>query len=161
MLEYTPAIMDAVLNETQFWGARLSFDTGSFISYDVEPFLSSLFTHAPEGSSAYPISRAQGLLPLNRRIEARASVGGRCPSRFAASRVRIVVFVVGVDAALLRIGRQLAHEVVVLPATASVVDAAADCVPQEDLAPRNFKIGQWSLRSLFPRTTGEIRVLLS
>ena len=49
----------------QFWGARLSLQSGFFISYDVEPFLSSLLSHAPDGSSAYPPSRAQGLLPLN------------------------------------------------------------------------------------------------
>ncbi|KAH9925023.1 FAD-binding domain-containing protein [Epithele typhae] len=66
VLEYTPAIMAAVKNESEFWGERLSLTaSGSFISYDVEPFLSSLFSHAPEGSSAYPPSRAQGLLPLN------------------------------------------------------------------------------------------------
>ncbi len=39
--------------------------SGSFISYDVEPFLPTLLSHAPEGSSAYPPSRARGLLPLN------------------------------------------------------------------------------------------------
>ncbi len=39
--------------------------SGTFISYDVEPFLSSLLSHAAEGSSAYPPSRSQGLLPLN------------------------------------------------------------------------------------------------
>ncbi|KAI0767639.1 FAD dependent oxidoreductase [Fomes fomentarius] len=65
LLDYTPAIMDAVVNETKFWGSRLSLASGSFISYDVEPFLSSLLTHAAEGSSAYPPSRSQGLLPLN------------------------------------------------------------------------------------------------
>ena len=49
----------------QFWGEHLALQSGTFISYDVEPFLSSIFSHAPEGSSAYPPSRAQGLLPLN------------------------------------------------------------------------------------------------
>ncbi|KAI0752556.1 FAD-binding domain-containing protein [Daedaleopsis nitida] len=65
LLEYTPTIMEAVLNETKVWGPKLSLQSGTFISYDVEPFLSSLFTHAPEGSSAYPPSRSRGLLPLN------------------------------------------------------------------------------------------------
>ncbi|KAH9848116.1 FAD-binding domain-containing protein [Lenzites betulinus] len=65
LLSYTDKIMDAILNETKFWGSRLSLEGGTFFSYDVEPFLSSLFSHAPEGSSAYPPSRAQGLLPLN------------------------------------------------------------------------------------------------
>ena len=49
----------------QFWGEHLALQSGTFISYDVEPFLSSIFSHAPEGSSAYPPSRARGLLPLN------------------------------------------------------------------------------------------------
>ena len=57
--------MAAVANETAFWGARLSLQSGFFISYDVEPFLASLLSHAPDGSSAYPPSRARGLLPLN------------------------------------------------------------------------------------------------
>ena len=84
LLDYTPTIMDAVLNETkvytshrvllcgvltptpsQFWGSKLALHSGGFISYDVEPFLPSIFSHAPENSSAYPPSRARGLLPLN------------------------------------------------------------------------------------------------
>ncbi|KAI0773004.1 FAD-binding domain-containing protein [Trametes elegans] len=65
LLQYTDKIMDAVLNETKFWGERLSWKTGHFISYDVEPFLPSIFSHAAEGSSAFPPSRAQGLLPFN------------------------------------------------------------------------------------------------
>ncbi|KAI9069033.1 FAD-binding domain-containing protein [Trametes sanguinea] len=65
LLQFNDRIMDAVLNETKFWGERLSFQSGSFISYDVEPFLSTIFSHAPEGSSAYPPSRSTGLLPLN------------------------------------------------------------------------------------------------
>lgn len=46
-------------------GSNLSslFATGTFISYDVEPFLPSLFTHGSD--SAYPPSRSKGLYPLN------------------------------------------------------------------------------------------------
>ncbi|KAI0649785.1 FAD-binding domain-containing protein [Trametes meyenii] len=65
LLDYTDKIMDAVLNETKFWGERLSLKTGTFISYDVEPFLPTIFSHATEGSSAFPPSRSKGLLPLN------------------------------------------------------------------------------------------------
>ncbi|KAI0819872.1 FAD-binding domain-containing protein [Trametes gibbosa] len=65
LLDYTDKIMDAVLNETKFWGSQLSLQGGTFFSYDVEPFLPSILSHAPEGSSAYPPSRARGLLPLN------------------------------------------------------------------------------------------------
>ena len=49
----------------QFWGEYLSLRSGTFISYDVEPFLSSLFSHAAQNSSAYPAERSKGLLPLN------------------------------------------------------------------------------------------------
>ena len=37
--------------------------TGTFISYDVEPFLPSILTHG--SASAYPFTRAQRFLPLN------------------------------------------------------------------------------------------------
>ncbi|EJF59882.1 FAD dependent oxidoreductase [Dichomitus squalens LYAD-421 SS1] len=65
LLKYSPAIMDALVNETKFWGERLSLKSGTFISYDVEPFLPDIFSHAPENSSAYPSSRSSSLLPLN------------------------------------------------------------------------------------------------
>ncbi|GLB42526.1 putative oxygen-dependent FAD-linked oxidoreductase family protein [Lyophyllum shimeji] len=65
LTQYTPTILDAILNETVFWGSHLSFDTGVFISYDVEPFLPSLFSHGAASSSAYPPARGTGLLPLN------------------------------------------------------------------------------------------------
>ncbi|KAF8069311.1 FAD-binding domain-containing protein [Lyophyllum atratum] len=65
LTQYTPTILAAVLNETVFWGAHLSFDTGLFISYDVEPFLPTLFSHGAASSSAYPPSRNVGLSPFN------------------------------------------------------------------------------------------------
>ena len=43
----------------------MSLATATFISYDVEPFLPTLLSHGPEGSSAYPPVRNAGLLPLN------------------------------------------------------------------------------------------------
>ena len=48
----------------QFYGNSLANDSGTFISYDVEPFLPSLFSHntAP---TAYPPIRSKPLLPLN------------------------------------------------------------------------------------------------
>ncbi len=49
----------------QFWGQHLSLHSGTFISYDVEPFLSSIFSHGGANSSAYPAERSKGLLPLN------------------------------------------------------------------------------------------------
>ncbi|KAI0079336.1 FAD dependent oxidoreductase [Panus rudis PR-1116 ss-1] len=65
IVQYTPKIMDAILNETKFWGPRLSLASATFVSYDVEPFLPTIFTHADASSSAYPPSRARGLQPNN------------------------------------------------------------------------------------------------
>ncbi|KAJ3508178.1 hypothetical protein NLJ89_g5895 [Agrocybe chaxingu] len=65
VLEYTPNMLDVVLNETIFWGTRLSlFGTGTFISYDVEPFLPSIYSHNLE-PTAFPPVRSLGLLPFN------------------------------------------------------------------------------------------------
>ncbi|KAG6812798.1 hypothetical protein H0H92_000430 [Tricholoma furcatifolium] len=82
LVQYTPALMNAIYNETvvsllcrvnaeasfkvldaQFWGERLSLISGSFISYDVEPFLPTIFSHG--SASAYPPSRDVGLSPFN------------------------------------------------------------------------------------------------
>ncbi|PCH36771.1 FAD-binding domain-containing protein [Wolfiporia cocos MD-104 SS10] len=60
----TPSIMDAIVNETEFWSSTLAVDVPSlFISYDVEPFLPGVFSHG--NASAWPPTRAQGVLPLN------------------------------------------------------------------------------------------------
>lgn len=48
----------------QYYGQSLALKSASFISYDVEPFLPTLFSHNTS-DSAYPPSRSQGLLPLN------------------------------------------------------------------------------------------------
>ncbi|KAG6875148.1 hypothetical protein C0992_004981 [Termitomyces sp. T32_za158] len=61
--QYTPTLLDAIYNETVFWGSRLSLLSGTFISYDVEPFLSTIFSHGSQ--SAYPPSRNQSLSPFN------------------------------------------------------------------------------------------------
>ncbi|KAJ7108943.1 FAD dependent oxidoreductase [Mycena crocata] len=63
--EYTPAIIDAILNETVFWGASLALAGAAFISYDIEPFLSSIYTHN-SAATAFPPSRSsEGSMPLN------------------------------------------------------------------------------------------------
>ena len=49
----------------QFWGDQLFWVPGLGIAYSLEPFLPSFFSHAPEGSSAYPPSRATALFPLS------------------------------------------------------------------------------------------------
>lgn len=64
ILEYTPRLLDVIVNETKFWGQKLSLEaSASFISYDVEPFDAGLFSHG--SGSAYPPDRTRGLLPLN------------------------------------------------------------------------------------------------
>ncbi|KAH7904380.1 FAD-binding domain-containing protein [Hygrophoropsis aurantiaca] len=64
VLNYPIALIDAIVNETVFYGTTLGLATGVFISYDIEPFLPTLFDHSST-PSAYPPSRTQGLLPLN------------------------------------------------------------------------------------------------
>ncbi|KAH0826808.1 hypothetical protein J3R83DRAFT_5232 [Lanmaoa asiatica] len=53
----------SIVNESIYWGEHLP-DSEFFVSYDVEPFLSTLFTHNTT-PSAYPPDRTQGFLPLN------------------------------------------------------------------------------------------------
>ncbi|PBK95430.1 FAD dependent oxidoreductase [Armillaria gallica] len=66
LLGYSDTLINAIVNETKFWGAKLSLDTGLFISYDVEPFRPNIFSVSDTHTeSAYPPSRSAGLLPLN------------------------------------------------------------------------------------------------
>ncbi|KAL0575655.1 hypothetical protein V5O48_006311 [Marasmius crinis-equi] len=64
LVELTPTILDAIVNETKFWGSRASLLSGSLISYDVEPFHPSLLSHS-SSPSAYPPTRDKFYLPLN------------------------------------------------------------------------------------------------
>jgi hypothetical protein len=52
----------------KFWGRELSnileLRTGTFISYDVEPFFSDILTHTDQ-FSAYPPSRSIAYTPMN------------------------------------------------------------------------------------------------
>ncbi|KAJ8496445.1 hypothetical protein ONZ45_g12439 [Pleurotus djamor] len=65
--EITPSILDAVVNETKFWGPRLGLlESAFFLSYAIEPFLPSILSHNPSGQlSAYPPSRSMAFLPAN------------------------------------------------------------------------------------------------
>jgi len=65
ILEYSLELLDTIVNETTYWGTQLSWDSGSFISYDVEPFRPNLLSYGSTNTAAYPPSRAQPLLPLN------------------------------------------------------------------------------------------------
>ncbi|KXN82296.1 Bifunctional solanapyrone synthase [Leucoagaricus sp. SymC.cos] len=68
VLGYSRDLLDAVYNETKFWGARLSniftLDSGTFISYDVEPFLPDILSHN-DSSSAFPPTRTTRYCPFN------------------------------------------------------------------------------------------------
>ncbi|KIJ22107.1 hypothetical protein PAXINDRAFT_165385 [Paxillus involutus ATCC 200175] len=59
-LNYSTSFLDAIVNETTFWGTSLDAE---FVSYVVEPFIPSLYTHAST-PPAFPPSRAQGITPL-------------------------------------------------------------------------------------------------
>ncbi|KAH9929832.1 FAD-binding domain-containing protein [Fomitopsis serialis] len=57
------AFLNAVVNETEFWSAKLTPSVpGLFLSYDAEPFLSSYLSHG--SPSAWPPSRSTALLPI-------------------------------------------------------------------------------------------------
>ncbi|KAK1236306.1 hypothetical protein PQX77_000468 [Marasmius sp. AFHP31] len=64
LLELSPAVVGAVVNETKHWGLAMSLISGTFISYDVEPFHPSLLSHT-SSPSAYPPTRDKVYLPLN------------------------------------------------------------------------------------------------
>ncbi|PBK61210.1 FAD dependent oxidoreductase [Armillaria solidipes] len=69
MLEYSESSIEGVINELNYWGPTLSAHGGSFVGYAIEPFLPSLLTHAPAGSSAYPSSRDHVAFPTNLNMQ--------------------------------------------------------------------------------------------
>ncbi|KAK0447276.1 FAD dependent oxidoreductase [Armillaria borealis] len=62
-LEYSESTIEGMINELNFWGPTLSTHGATSVTYAVEPFLPSLLTHAPVGSSAYPGSRDHAVFP--------------------------------------------------------------------------------------------------
>ncbi|KAG8216423.1 hypothetical protein J3R82DRAFT_6528 [Butyriboletus roseoflavus] len=63
LTNYPLSLLQSIVNESIHWGENLP-DSVFFISYDVEPFLPTLFTHHMT-ASAYPPDRTRGLFPLN------------------------------------------------------------------------------------------------
>ncbi|KAL0951020.1 hypothetical protein HGRIS_007761 [Hohenbuehelia grisea] len=61
ILEYSEAVVKAILNESKFWGPKLNLKSGIFISYSIEGFLPN--AHAVSGksieSAAYPPIRSK------------------------------------------------------------------------------------------------------
>ncbi|KAI0258442.1 FAD-binding domain-containing protein [Gloeopeniophorella convolvens] len=61
---YSPALLDAVVNETLHWGAKLGpHDEKVFILYAVQPFDRDIFSHG--APSAYPPDRSRSYCPTN------------------------------------------------------------------------------------------------
>ncbi|KAF7317405.1 FAD-binding PCMH-type domain-containing protein [Mycena chlorophos] len=61
---FSPTMMAAIINETVFWGAALTLAGASFVSYDVEPFLSTIYTHSTL-PKAFPPDPSNAYIPLN------------------------------------------------------------------------------------------------
>ncbi|THU83468.1 FAD-binding domain-containing protein [Dendrothele bispora CBS 962.96] len=55
-------VINAMFNETVFWGHKLQLDSGTFISYDIEHFLPSILTHNTS-PSAWPPTRDTAYIP--------------------------------------------------------------------------------------------------
>ncbi|KAF7327044.1 FAD-binding PCMH-type domain-containing protein [Mycena kentingensis (nom. inval.)] len=62
---YTPTVIKAIANESQFWGAALTLAGATLISYDIEPFLADLYTHSVLPKAFPPTSAGPGHVPLN------------------------------------------------------------------------------------------------
>ncbi|KAH9037371.1 FAD-binding domain-containing protein [Lactarius deliciosus] len=62
ILHYTEPIMNAFMNETEFYGKKLSqYDPSVLVVYTIDPFESDLFTHG--SPSAYPPDRTRPVFP--------------------------------------------------------------------------------------------------
>ncbi|PBK85373.1 FAD dependent oxidoreductase [Armillaria gallica] len=68
-LEYSASNIEDVLDELNYWGPTLSAHGAFYVDYAIEPFLPSLLTHAPAGSSAYPGSRDHVAFPTNVNLQ--------------------------------------------------------------------------------------------
>jgi len=68
LTSFTPSILQEILEECIHWGTQLDDETYlsflNFISYDVEPFLPTIFSHN-DTPTAYPPNRGFGYNPLN------------------------------------------------------------------------------------------------
>ncbi|TFY66022.1 hypothetical protein EVG20_g5067 [Dentipellis fragilis] len=60
---FTKPIIESVINETKFWGDRLTPESATIVANIVEVFLPSMFSHGPP--SAYPPDRSITIAPIN------------------------------------------------------------------------------------------------
>ncbi|KAF6762009.1 FAD-binding domain-containing protein [Ephemerocybe angulata] len=65
VLEYTPEFLKAVVNQTNYWGTRLTLLSGAFFSFAAEPFQQDIYTHSLPNTRAYPPTGAQFFSPFN------------------------------------------------------------------------------------------------
>ncbi|KAI0051841.1 FAD-binding domain-containing protein [Auriscalpium vulgare] len=64
VLQYSPALLEVLANETSFWGAHfLSLDANASVTIVAEPFISSAFSHGAD--SAFPPDRSRVICPTN------------------------------------------------------------------------------------------------
>ncbi|KAK2459516.1 hypothetical protein APHAL10511_008458 [Amanita phalloides] len=61
---YSPVVIDAIVNETMFWGTKLADKTATVITYAIEPFLADILSFNSV-TSAYPPQRIYGLSPFD------------------------------------------------------------------------------------------------
>jgi len=64
LLEFSPNLLQVVVNEVNSSCGSLVNDSGTFVSYDVEPFLPTMLSHS-KSPSAYPPTRDKVFLPFN------------------------------------------------------------------------------------------------
>ncbi|KAF8968756.1 hypothetical protein BDZ97DRAFT_1915822 [Flammula alnicola] len=64
ILALTPGLSDVLLNETMFWGAALGDKSEIMLSYDIELFLPSIYSHNPD-KTAFPPVRNIPFQPFN------------------------------------------------------------------------------------------------
>ncbi|EMD37315.1 hypothetical protein CERSUDRAFT_94318 [Gelatoporia subvermispora B] len=68
-IQYTPKILDALANETEFWNERLTSQSAAIISWAAEPFLPDILSKHPDIATAYPPTKAQVFSPLSMFIQ--------------------------------------------------------------------------------------------
>ncbi|KAF8632474.1 hypothetical protein AX15_001873 [Amanita polypyramis BW_CC] len=64
ILNYTPRVIDAIINETMFWGSKLADKTPTILTYAIEPFTPDILSFNTV-HSAYPPTRTHGLSPFD------------------------------------------------------------------------------------------------
>ncbi|KAH8982962.1 FAD dependent oxidoreductase [Lactarius akahatsu] len=68
VMQYSPSVFDAIVNQTLFWGGKIgALDPNFTVGLTLEPFLGDVFSHGP--ASAYPPDRSHALFPTGVSFE--------------------------------------------------------------------------------------------